>query len=252
MKIDLDVLNEFKMLDRDLYRVQCKNWIESKGNGSGASGKTLEEMLGKLPDRDVLPDYRSIELKTRNINSKYPLHLFSCALDNKPLEMKRLLSIGGYPDKNNPDFKSFMVRVDAISNKKMGRYLFRLNVNNKNEVIELLIMYSNGVIFDKMSWSFRELRSRLERKLKYLALVWSMSARAEGKTYFKYYDANYYTLRGFDTFLSLVEAGSITVSFKLTHYHSGEHYGEYLDKGTGFEIREADIPLLFEPIVVEH
>lgn len=236
-------------LKLELYKIQCKNWVASVGTGNSASGKTLEHLLGKEEDRDVLPDYIGIELKTRNKYSNYPLNLFSCALDNKPLEMQRLLKIGGYPDKNNPQYKVFQIKVDALSDKKVGKYLYKLHVNYDKEIVELLIKQRlTGSIYTKMSWSFRELKSRLEHKMKYLAIVSNLKERVNGKEYFKYYDAHFYKLRGFDKFLKLMESGSITVSFKLTYYHSVERFGEYLDKGTGFEIAFSDIPFLFEEV----
>lgn len=102
-----EIFKTIQKLDLKLYKIQCKNWIPSLGSGNSASGKTLETLLGKEEDSNILPDYNGIEIKVRNKYSKYPLHLFSCAFDNKPLEMQRLLKIGGYPDRNNPNFKYF-------------------------------------------------------------------------------------------------------------------------------------------------
>jgi len=249
LNIKEDIIEEIIKLDKALYKIQCKNWIESMSSGTGAAGLTLEKLLGKAVDNDVLPDFNKIELKTRNRYSRYPLHLFSCAFDNRPLEMKRLLNIGGYPDKNNPQFKVFQINVDAISDKSVGKFSYRLFVNYEKEIVELLIKYRNSeIIYTKMSWSFHELKSRLEHKLNYLVIVNVLRDKINDKFYFKYYERNFYKLKCFNTFLTLIENGSINVSFKLTYYHSGERYGEYMDKGTGFEISYSDIPKLFDII----
>lgn len=238
---------EMKKLKIELYKIQCRNWIPSSGNGSGAAGKTLEDILGKNEDRYVLPDYNGIELKTRSDYSTYPLHLFSCAFDNRPLEMQRLLKIAGYPDRKNPQFRIFNIRVKATEDKKVGMFTHRIYVNYEEEVVELRIKYSkSGDFYTKMSWSFRELKSRLEHKISYLALVNVKKDRVGGKEYFKFYDSSFYKLKGFDEFLSLIESGEIYVSFKLTYYHSGEKFGEYQDKGTGFEVNFDSLLKLFD------
>ena len=45
-------------LKKELYKIQCKNWIPSKGMGSGAAGRTLEELLGVEENKeDILSIY---------------------------------------------------------------------------------------------------------------------------------------------------------------------------------------------------
>lgn len=246
-------MNSFRKLKTELYKIQCRNWIENRSGGTGAAGLTLEKLLGKETDRKVLPDYEGIEIKTVMDYSKYPMHLFSCALDSKPLEMKKLLETGGYPDKTHPEFKVFNVSINSKEYKKVGNYKYLIKVNYEKEVVELIIkhIYLKG-FDDVMSWSFCELKSRLETKLSYLALVNTKKYTLKETIYFKYYSATFYVLKEFDDFLKLIEDGIISVCFKLTYDHSAAHFGEYMDKGTGFEINYNDLPLLFNRIEVEH
>jgi hypothetical protein len=196
-----------------------------------------------------LPDYEGIELKARNIYSKYDLQLFSCAFDTKPLEMKRLLEIGGYPDRKNPNYKVFQVKIDALVKKAVRKYSYKLSLNRKNGTLDLIIYYGKSDnIYTKMSWTLKELKSRLEHKIKYLAIVPVKKEKVNKIDYFKYIEPTFYILKDFNVFLNLIECGYIRVSFKLTYYHSGEKYGEYLDKGTSFEIIYNKIDTLFDKI----
>ena len=44
-------------LKKEFYKIQCKNWIPSKGHGSGAAGRTFEELLGVEENSDELLKY---------------------------------------------------------------------------------------------------------------------------------------------------------------------------------------------------
>lgn len=249
--MDENIKQEFKKLDLELYKIQCRNWILSKGNGTGAAGKTLEVLLGKETDRYILPDINSIEIKTRSENTKYPMSLFSCACDNKPLEMKRLLDIGGYPDKKDPRYKVFFLTINGKEYTDFGKYSYKVSVDINHEELELIILnrYTRKR-YTTMSWSFRELKSRLTCKLSYMALIMVKKDIIEGQTYFKYYDAKYYKLKDFRSFLDLIESGHIYINFNISYDHRSENYGAYLDRGTSFEIQIKDIPKLFDRVEV--
>lgn len=247
--MDKNIINQILILKKEIYIIQCKNWIKSKGAGTSAIGITLEKLLGKSEDNFVLPDYNNIELKTRNINSKNDLHLFSCAFDNKPLEMQRLLKIGGYPDKKNPNFNVFQVSIDAINKKRIRKYSYRLAVNYKKRCLDLRIFLANtNKVVTVMSWSFFELEKRLRNKLSYLCIIPAKKTIIHNDIYFKYFDPIFYELKDFKSFLSLIDIGIIKVTFKLSYYHSGERYGQFYDKGTSFDIQYQYIEKLFNKI----
>ena len=119
-----------KILKKRLYIIHCQNWILSKSNGKGAAGETLERLLGKEKDNYALPDIDLFELKSRKKYCTYPLHLFCCTFDNKPLEMQRLLKIGGYPDKNNSKFNVFNTTIDAVCYKNIRKYSYIFRFKN--------------------------------------------------------------------------------------------------------------------------
>ncbi len=237
-------------LKLELYKIQCKNWIPSKSKGTGAAGITLEKMLQKEEDHYILPDYHGIELKTKIEGSEPFVSLFSMAFDNKPLEIRRLLKIGGYPDKNNPNFKVFQTSIYGNYRKIVKRNLsYQLQVDYSNQVIRLVILDLHFQLFDNnMSWSFEQLKSRLEHKMKYLAFIPVKRWYINQTIYFRYLNAKFYRLKEFEIFLKLIENGIIRVTFRISYFKDKERLGEIHDRGTTFEIREEDIPKLFDEI----
>ena len=244
------IYQTMKKLQLEFYKIQCMNWIPNKSNGTGSAGRTLEILLNKPADKNILPDYHGIELKTQVEGSKYPLRLFSMAFDNKPMEMRRLLKICGYPDKKKPNFKVFQITVGGKTNTYVGfSRSYKLVVDYAHKVVRLYIFDSKQMVIDNtMSWSFSQLQSRLEHKLLYMAHIKVKKWNLHDKVYFKFETIQFYHLRDFDIFLYLIETGTISVTFKLGYYKSGDHYGEIYDHGTTFEIRSSNIDDLFERI----
>ncbi len=241
-----------QLLLKQFYRIQAMNWITNQSNGYGSAGQTLELLLHKAIDRDILPDYNGIELKTRQINSEPFVGLFSMALDNRPLRMKYLYDTCGWHSKENPSFKVLYVRVNNKFERCSRRFSYKLHVNYDNEVVELKVYdhYNNSLIKEPLSWSFKHLKLRLETKLTYLAYI-NVKRYYDwiNKTaYFKYEDITFYKLKGFNVFLKLLESGIIVVSIKISYYKTGDKKGEMYDKGTSFEINYANLDFLFEKL----
>lgn len=246
MKNEEKILKTISKLNIEFYKIQCKNWILNKSNGNGAAGRTLEILLNKKNDTFVLPDYQEIEIKTKSINSERNICLFSMAFDNQPLEIQRLLKIGGYLDKSHPEFKILYMTVSAKQTGTKYRYSYKLMVDYFYEVVRLFIYNRCGQLVNyQMSWSFEQLKSRLEHKLSYLALIHVRKSMIQGNIYFRYLNISFYQLKTFDIFLKLIENGTIEVTFKIGYFKAGEHYGEVYDHGTAFEISEKNLEQLF-------
>ena len=109
------------------------------------------------------------------------------------------------------------------------------------------IFYSDSLRLEtEMSWSFEELKNRLVNKMSYLVVVNVKRYLKNDIYYYKYYNPTFYTLKNFSNFLWLVEKGLVCVSFKLTYVHYGERFGDFFDKGTGFELDYDHITSLFD------
>lgn len=108
-------MNDVEKLKNAFYKVQCMNWVRNLGIGHSSAGKTLENILGKKDDYDSLPDYGSIELKTKIDGTEPFVGLISIVSDSEPLLINRLLNNYGWPSKKIKNIKFFMHRFMLIS-----------------------------------------------------------------------------------------------------------------------------------------
>ena len=97
-----------------------------------------------------------------------------------------------------------------------------------------------------MYWTFDLLKEKLYRKLKNMAFVSAMRKIENDKEYFKYYKLEIYKLKSFDTFINLLKAGIIRVTFKIGVFRSGDKKGKIHDHGTGFDIEEKNLYKLYD------
>jgi len=234
-------------LNENFKKIKGQGWIKSKSNGRGAAGITLELLLGKERENFEIPDYEGIELKT-STQKGYKISLFNAVPDNSFFEIKRLFKKYSYFNKHNQ--KNFRIRTCTNKLYKIPTGInFKLNVDYKNKLIKLLIFDMNkSKIEEKVSWSFELLEEKLNRKLKYMALIDVQRKQVNNETYFKYKNINFYKLKNFETFIKLIEEGIIIIKFNINEKENKEGNILIYDHGTSFEIKLSDKIKLFEPI----
>lgn len=244
-----------KIFCKQFYYIQALNWVKSSGNGSAAAGKTFEDLLGKAQDRMFLPDYLGIEIKTKSVSAKRKLCLFNMAPDSEPNIIRTLWSKCGWRSKKN-DLREFFATVDALNfSNEHRKYAFKLKVDYDNKCIRLCIRKNwddIDEIDDRFFWTFQQLESRIHVKLSYLALIHYESKMSYGESYFKFTSLDMYRYRYFEKFLELIEAGKITIDFKILTHGDGDDFGKPNDKGTSFIISEDDLDILFEKIPIRN
>ena len=138
-----------------------------------------------------------------------------------------------FPDKQNSFFK------DKIIGDRISQNIILQVYDSKNKLID-----------DTVEWSFSMLKEKLNRKLKYLAIIKASNKIINNKEYFKYDNLKIYCLKDFDTFLNLVEEGIIIITFKVSVFKSGKRIGQIHDHGTSFSINEKNILKLYDEIKV--
>ncbi len=240
-------------LQKEFLRIKKMGWIKEKKKGSCSIGYTFEELLKKSEDNFPLPDFYNVEIKTMNTHSKMNLHLFNLTPDGECFfPIKKIIDELGCPDKDYPNCKKFYCSFKGNEYTKIiyGRY-GRLNVNRNSKKIELLICDNkNENINIGISWSFNWLLERLNMKMTYLALVKASSRIIDGEGFYYYHTIRYYKLKDFDNFLSLIEKGIITVTFKIGFYKEDRRMGEIYDHGTDYSINVNNIDLLYDEIKI--
>lgn len=226
-------------LNNAYLKIKEMGWVQSMRRGYGGIGYTFERLLGKEEDTFPLPDFKHIEIKTMRKDSRRVLHLLNITPDGDYLfPIKRILDKLGYPSKDEPKYRVFMMSVNAREYTMVGcSKRIKLFVNYKEEKLELIAESTKGKNLDiAVSWSFQVLKEYLELKLKYLAIVKADNTVINGIEYFKYSEIDFYELRDFNKFLWLIEQGVIKVTFNIGVYKSGRRIGQTHDRGTNFSI----------------
>ncbi len=237
-------------LFRKFYEIRKLGWIKSMRRGYSGSGYTFERLLGKQEENFELPDYRSIEIKTKRLYTKGNISLFNATPDSYLFLIKDIQSQYGYPDKDMPKVKIFNGNVYGNDYNRIGiNYSFKLEVDRNQEKVILKIKdrYLNE-INSNISWSFQLLKEKLERKLTHLAIVKTDTKIIDSIEYFRYCYIDFYELKDFDTFILLIEKGIIRVVFKIGTFKKGIRKGNIHDHGTSFEINIENVEELYKKI----
>ena len=239
----LDLYNKFN-------EIRARGWIKTMSCDLQGVGYTFERLIGKEVDSFYLPDYHGIEIKTFELYTRRVIHLFNVTPDGDYLyPIKRVLDTLGYPDTKEHKYKVCNIAAKGNEFTFCGYYKkMKLEIDYINQKVNF-IAYRDGRDLDiGISWSFDLLKERLDLKMRKLAVIKAISKMENGDKYFKYERIDFYKLKDFDTFLKLIEDGTITVTFKIGTYRSGKRMGQIHDRGTDFSIKYNDIEKLYDKI----
>lgn len=163
---------------------------------------------------------------------------------------ERIIDKVGYPSKKNPKYKVFLSAATGKYYTSIGYTRnVKLSVNRKNQKIDFLVadkFYKNIPV--DVSWSFSLINSKIEQKINKLAIIRAEHKFINGKEFFHYKGIDFYKIKGLDTFLNLIEDGTIKVCFKISVFTDGIKEGKMDNHGTDFSIKEEDIEKLYTKI----
>jgi len=236
-------------LKSEFERIKAKGYIRGICNNYSAIGRTFENELNLPENSFSVPDYYGIEIKTRRAYSKSCITLFNATPDGEGLfEIKRLKNTYGYPSRKNRKYK--VIYIEAYGNKlNFGgiKYKYKLDVSRSERKVFLSVYDRyDRFIERKVYWSFDYLEERLNNKLKYLAVINTWTNTKDGWNYFKYYKMDIYKYTNFESFINLIENGTIKLHIKVDIYTNPKHYGKSYDHGCGFVIEECNLSKLFD------
>lgn len=243
----------FVKLNKEFERIKEKGYIKGIYNSSSSIGRTFENELGLSMNKEEIPDYNGIEIKTRRTYSKSLITLFNAVPDGEqPLEIARLKDTYGYPYYKDRNYKCLYAEVYANKLNISGRYYqYKIDVDRADEKVYLCVYnMSSKLIERKVYWSFDYLQQKLQNKLSYLALVHAWTKTIDNWNYFKYYKIDFYKLKSFNKFIDLLEKGKIRLSLKVDIYLDKANYGKMYDHGCSFSISEENIEKLFYQYIV--
>ena len=235
-------------LYKEFDKISKKGYIKGIYNNYSAIGRTFENELSLPKNTMEIPDYHGIEIKTRRNYSKSYITLFTAVPDGeRPMQIERIKNAYGYPYKRDRRYKCLYADVYGNVQTYGGvKYQYKLDVDRKQHKIYLCIYDKyNNLIEREIYWSFIYLESKIMLKLQTLAIVNAWVKEVKGWNYFKYHQMNIYVLKDFETFLKLIENGTIKVTIKIDIHLDEKHYGQTYDHGCSFAIEEKNITKLY-------
>lgn len=239
-----------KELKEKFEVIREKGYVKTSREGATGIGKTFEDLIGKEEDHEETPDFKGIEIKTKELGTPNEYITLFCASPRGPHEYEThyLVDKYGYPDAIFEN-KKVLNRSIYSGDLRGNKYFFTLKNDYRRMIIKLKIIDNFlETLEDEIYWTYYDLETKLYRKHRYLALVKAVKRNIKGETYYKYYDIKFYKIKNFESFLSLVEEGKIRVNLRIGIYRSGKREGEIHDRGTAFQIRESDLLKLFDEI----
>ena len=238
-------------LKEKLDKIKNLGWIECKNKNKSVTGKTLENLLEINPDNFEIPDYNTIEIKSKVSKRENYIDLFCATPDSYVLETKRLYDKYGYLDSNNYKILNFVLYGEFLKPIN-NEYSAKLRIDYKNKKVIMETYNKDNELIDNLSsWSFESLEEKLCRKLNYVCLVEGDKKFSHNVLYVRYDKYKFYKLKKFSNFIRLLKRGQIRISFTLGVYKSGSKSGKMHDHGTQFSIRKENIKLLFDEIELE-
>ena len=238
-------------LKEKLDKIKNLGWIECKNKNKSVTGKTLENLLEINPDNFEIPDYNTIEIKSKVSKRENYIDLFCATPDSYVLETKRLYDKYGYLDSNNYKILNFVLYWEFLKSIN-NEYSAKLRIDYKNKKVIMEIYNKDNELIDNLSsWSFELLEEKLCRKLNYVCLVEGNKKFSHNVLYVRYDKYKFYKLKKFSNFIRLLKRGQIRISFTLGVYKSGSKSGKMHDHGTQFSIRKENVKLLFDEIELE-
>lgn len=244
----------FIKLKKEFEIIKEKGYIKGIYNSSSSIGRTFEQEIGLSMNKESMPDYNGIEIKTRRTYTKNFITLFSAVPDGKdPLEVKRITNTYGYPYYRDHRYKCLYAEVFGNNYNYGGKnYKYKLDVDHQEEKVYLCIYGKNNNLIEKEAfWSFKYLQDKLENKLKKLALIHALVKKVNGWNYFNYYQINFYILKKSNVFFKLLENGIIKLSLKIDIYLDEDNYGKMYDHGCSFSISESNLEKLFNKYIID-
>lgn len=238
-------------LKEKLDKIKNLGWIECKNKNKSVTGKTLENLLEINPDNFEIPDYNTIEIKSKVSKRENYIDLFCATPDSYVLETKRLYDKYGYIDSNNYKILNFVLYGEFLKPIN-NEYSAKLRIDYKNKKVIMEIYNKDNELIDNLSsWSFELLEEKLCRKLNYVCLVEGDKKFSHNVLYVRYDKYKFYKLKKFSNFIRLLKRGQIRISFTLGVYKSGSKSGKMHDHGTQFSIKKENVKLLFDEIELE-
>lgn len=246
------MIKQFDNLISEFKKINKRGYIKGINNNVlNSCGLTFEKLLNKEADSMFFPDYENIEIKCKQRFSRYDINLFSLSFDGPQLfESNYLLENYGFENKKYGNkkelFVSFKYGKKVLVNEK---YYFELNLDYINKRLVINIYDLEKKLIEKRGFiDFDSLETRINVKLKNLALVYASKKKENENLFFRYYKIMCLVYKDFNTFINLLEENVIKVSLVLRFSKSGSSVGKNKNKNMVFKINPMNIEELYNKV----
>jgi len=239
----ISVLEKFK---EDFEKVKRAGFIESHRTNNTGIGKTFEDLVNVVENNKQEVDYlNELELKSSRELSNSMVTLFTKSPSHPP-QANTLLRLKFGKEEDGSKRLHTTIPGDKF-NTFLGKYGFKLEINEKEKKIYILIKdLNNNVIIDFICYYiFDDLKEIIEKKCKNIVFVTAKIKREYGKELFYFEKAILLTGLTFDKFLKAIREGNILYDIRIGVYRGGKNKGKTHDHGSGFRIKKEKIFSVF-------
>ena len=239
----VNVLERFK---EDFEKVKKVGFIESHRTNNTGIGKTFEDLVNVVENNKQKVDYLDeLELKSSRELSNSMVTLFTKSPSHPP-QANTLLRLNFGKDENGLKILHTTVPGDKF-NTFLGRYGFKLEINEKEKRIYVIIkdLVGDTIIDFPCYYTFDDLRKIVEDKCKNIVFITARIRKMEDKEFFHFEDALLLTGLTFEKFLKAIREGDILYDIRIGVYRTGVMKGKTHDHGSGFRIKKDRIEKVF-------
>lgn len=227
--------------------LKSKNWIKytrNQDDSDGLLGNIFEDFLGLTENNLRMPDYKNIELKTKNINSQSFVSLFSV----RPNSCKNIPTIlrekyGSPEEEGSPNILNTRVLFEKWNTHRNG-YSFKLSKLDNKLFINIKSISSEELLDNfQYYWNIDDIEKIFNSKIKNSAYI-TGEINKETKMV-KFEKINIFKNADFKKFIELLKNNDICVEFRIGVYKSGIKKGKTHDHGTAFRIKKSNFSELY-------
>ncbi len=243
---------DLQLFINDFKKVKEKGFIKSHRKHNTGIGKTYEDLLGVIENNSKEPDLHGFEIKSQRAYSGSYVTLFTKS-PTMPVGANKILKdkYGSYDEKYK-DIKVLHSSIFATSfNSHKSGYQFKLEINNQEEKIYLIVANTNNEIVDKSTyWTFKVIKDCITNKLSNLAYISAETKKINDEELFHFNKAYIYSdIKPFETFIELLKNGTIMFDIRIGAYKTGKNKGKPHDHGSGFRIKKTNMNELYNDVI---
>ena len=217
-----------------LQELKEEGFIPSLRSGPTGIGHTLETLLGLDENNLPIPDIGGrVEVKATRNNSNNLITLFTFNRAVWQYPSKEIIARWGYVDDNGR--QSLYTTVSALEGNALG---FQLSVSDDTDNVHITHVPSGTALG---MWDMYHIVGKFVTKFERMLFVHADSRRIGNNEEFHFNEADILSEPSARTFRDSFAAGKVTIDIRM-HLKPN---GTARNHGTGFRIREHDLPSLF-------